>query len=330
RRHWDNFLLDKTRPDWNENTHITSVYGGQFKNRRDMDWLNLAWGLDFAHDKITSTSLSCHSREREAFFLELGRIWEEKYIFNLGLREDYYSDWVGEFSPNLDLGYIVTQDLKLRYSLGRSFRVPSYTELYYRDAGNIGDANLICEHNLSWEIGLDKKQNFGLLGLTFFQRRTEDTIDWVRENNSQPWQAKNSGRILFEGIEFDCCPQNRENAVFSLSRFGYTYIESNRKSDSVASLSKYALDYLRHQFTLGIRNILPFDFIQNWNLSYKERVNSGKWFLLDSRISKAIFKNRVKYEIFLEGTNLTNANYKEITDVAMPGRWLAFGVRTEF
>jgi iron complex outermembrane receptor protein len=341
RRHWDNFLLDRTRPGWNENTHTTYVYGGQFEDKKETLLGDLAWGIDLAYDKITSTKLNKHRRDREAIFLEWGNTFREKYLVNLGLREDYYSDWGGEFSPNLNLGYLIKPDLKLRSSLGRSFRVPSYTELYYQDSGNIGNSSLVPEQAFSWEIGLDKQHGNNLFSATLFKRKTRNTIDWVRETTAQVWRAENIGEIFFKGIELDYKLLNADyhgfktdvhglKNIISLERFGYTYIESDRKTESGASLSKYVLNHLQHQFVLGFRNLLPFGFTQTWNLNYKERVKAKGWFILDSKISKKISQGKSDCEIFFEGTNITNANYTEVSGVAMPGRWLATGIKIEF
>ncbi|MCM8778464.1 MAG: TonB-dependent receptor [Candidatus Omnitrophica bacterium] len=329
RRHWDNFLLDRTRPGWNENTHTSYIYGGQFIKREETPWGNLAWGLDFAYDKISSTKLNKHSRNREAIFLEWGNGFKEKYIFNLSLREDYYSYWGSEFSPNLNFGYLIEPNFKLHSSFGKAFRVPSYTELYYQDAANIGNSSLLPEHAFSWEMGLDKTIGDNLFSITFFKRKTRNTIDWVRENSADTtWEAKNIGEIFFKGVEFNYRLMNRDKYIFSLERFGYSYLEAERKAD--LGLSKYVLDHLQHQFLLGLRNLLPWGFVQTWNLNYKERTTGSGGFLLDSRIAKNIFQKNFNLEIFLEGTNLTNTNYQEITDVAMPGRWLSWGLKFEF
>jgi len=64
---------------------------------------------------------------------------------NIGLRYDYYSDADNALSPKLALLY--TQDEKQNYKLmyQRSFRVPSFVELYGTNAPFIGDPNLKSE-----------------------------------------------------------------------------------------------------------------------------------------------------------------------------------------
>jgi len=323
-RHWDKFLLDRTRPGWNENTHTSYVYGGQFLREADLEDIDIIWGLDFSYDKITSTKLNKHRRNRSAFFIEWGKIFRERYIFNLGLRNDYYSDWGGEFSPVLNLGYLINPNLKLRSSLGRALRIPSYTELYYKDPGNIGNPNLLPEYAFSWEIGLDKKMGENFLDFTFFERKTRNTIDWIRENSQEPWRAENIGEIFFKGIELNYKFSPKEKNYFFLKSFGYTYLESERKEE--VFLSKYVLDHLQHQFILNFCNLLPFGFIQIWNLSYKERVKESGYFILGTCVTKKISN----IDIFLSGTNLTNTNYREIGGVDMPGRWIIFGFRFSF
>ncbi|MGE4357382.1 MAG: TonB-dependent receptor plug domain-containing protein, partial [Candidatus Omnitrophota bacterium] len=330
RRHEDNFLLDRTRPGWNENMHTSYVYGCQFIEEEEISFGNLKWGLDFTYDKITSTKLDKHSRSHSAIFLEWEKFMNNRCVFNLALRKDYYSDWREEFSPNLNIGFLIKPDLKLRSSTAYAFRIPSYTELYYRDSANVGNPDLVPEHAFSWDIGLDKMMENGLYSATFFIRKNRNTIDWIKENYQDPWQANNIGEIFFKGIELDYkfIKPEKEEKTFYLERFGYTYLQSRRKSE--ISISKYVLDHLQHQFVLAFKNILPFGFTQTWNLNYKERAEGSGWFVLNSRINKNFSSRGFNYELFLEGTNLTDTEYSDIYGVDMPGRWFAAGIKIIF
>ena len=109
---------------------------------------------------------------------------------------------------------------------------------------------------------------------------------------------------------------------------GYSYLYSEQSQGGL--ISKYALDYLKHQFCSELSINLPFKAIQTIKLSYEERINQGDYFLLDSRISKRIERDGFALEFFVEATNLLNISYQEIGGVPMPGRWTQGGVKVEF
>jgi iron complex outermembrane receptor protein len=153
------------------------------------------------------------------------------------------------------------------------------------------------------------KKNFHW-GSTLFIREGDDLIDWIRENPESPWKAENIGEVRTKGME--------TILSFPPLSFSYAYLEAEKGGEII---SKYALDHLRHHFSLGITHSL-FGFSQNLKLSYKERVEEG-YFLLDARISKKI--NNI--ELFLQGTNLLNTSYREREEVPMPGTWIQGGIK---
>ena len=75
-------------------------------------------------------------------------------------------------------GYWLSPHVKLRASISRAFRVPSYTELYYEDPANIGNPNLRPERAWNYEGGIDWTPSSRWHGdLTVFERRELDGID---------------------------------------------------------------------------------------------------------------------------------------------------------
>ena len=78
---------------------------------------------------------------------------------------------------------------------------------------------------------------------------------------------------------------------------------------------------------MGLNLALPWQLSQNLTLSYKQKMGQSPYFLLDSRVSKKLKKDRFDLEIFMDITNLLNTSYSEQGDIAMPGRWIIGGVR---
>ena len=66
----------------------------------------------------------------------------EKFDVTLGVAISSFSDFKTQFLPGLDLGYDITDNLKIFGNIGYTYRVPTYTDLYYSDPGNEGNSDL--------------------------------------------------------------------------------------------------------------------------------------------------------------------------------------------
>jgi len=107
----------------------------------------------------------------------------------------------------------------------------------------------------------------------------------------------------------------------------YTTLDQYRKHDY---LSKYALDYLKQHISCGLEYEI-FGFKNYWVLNYKKRIGDSGFVVVDTKISKEIIqKDKVRFEAFLEASNLFDINYSEQSDIPMPGRWLKSGIHLEF
>ncbi len=155
-------------------------------------------------------------------------------------------------------------------------------------------------------------------------------IDWVRESSSGPWEVRNITEVDTNGLDLAVTVKPKDfskSFPLSLVSLGYTYLDSNKELEDNFQ-SKYVMDYLRQQVSLGLNHSLPFNISQSWKLRYEDRVGREAYFLLDTRLSKNFEGHNI--EVFLDGTNLLNTSYTEVGGVTMPGRWMIVGMRIEF
>ncbi|MBU4377305.1 MAG: TonB-dependent receptor, partial [Candidatus Omnitrophica bacterium] len=260
RRHWDRFILDNDRPFWYRNTHKTYTLGSDIQTTVTTDLGTIIFGTELSWDKIDSTNLDKHKRDREAVFFGYNHKFPSGFLVNANIRTDWFSAFGWEFSPQIGLGYSIDDKIVLRSSVNRAYRIPSFTDLYYVDPGNIGDASLKPESAWSYEGGIDYKDKFITISTTVFNRNGRNIIDWVRDSKAQPWRATNAGKIDTFGVEnlIEIKPGEiwRGISIEKVS-LGYDFINSDKKSGT-AAFSKYALDYLRHNFSLGVTGKFPF------------------------------------------------------------------------
>jgi len=332
RRHWDRFILDNDRPFWYRNTHKTYTLGSDIQATVSTDLGTIIFGTELCWDKIDSTSIKKHKRDREALFFGYNYKFPIGFLVNGNIRADRFSIFGWELSPQAEIGYALNDKITLRSSVNRAYRVPSFTDLYYADPGNIGDASLKPESAWSYEGGIDYKDRFVNISATVFNRNAKNVIDWVRNSKAEPWQAANRGKIDTFGVEnlIEIKPGEIFKGI-SIEKIsaGYDFIDSDKKGDT-AMLSKYALDYLRHNFSLGTTARFPFDIEGVFKFSYKRRCGQSGYFFLESKTIKKARILGFDTEFYLEGTNLLNTSYSEITDVPAPGIWIIGGVEARF
>ncbi|MCU0652075.1 MAG: TonB-dependent receptor [Candidatus Omnitrophica bacterium] len=329
RRHRDKFILNRNNPV-SVNYHTTYTYG--LNNHFDLPTGlgNFSFGLDAARDEINSTNLGKHSRIYEAGLLGFNSQINARLDTDFRLRFDHYQKWPWQESFNLGLGYKILEQLKLKGSFAKAFRIPTFTELYYSDAANKGDPNLGIEKSDTFTLGLNLKDGIFDLLVEGFLRRGHNLIDWTRATSNVAWQATNLGRVDFYGVAIDAkCRLEAGYAALRLNglNFSYNYTSADKKTSGF--YSKYALDILMHQFISSLDTVIC-GLKCNWQLSYSKRYYDGDYFLGSIYISRKIVKNNFNFEPFLKVDNFTNKKYSEVAGVVQPGRWIQGGLKLEW
>jgi iron complex outermembrane receptor protein len=240
---------------------------------------------------------------------------------------NYNSAFGWRVYPGLDLGYSFTKDWKLYINSGTGQRIPSFTDLYYDTPGNVGNQNLQPEK--AWYVEGGLKYNNGRLwgNASYFHRKVDDFIDWVRNDTSEAWEAQNFLQNNVNGITLsvDYHIAQENNNWNLLTGINYTYLDAalNKKNNNYI-LSKYALESLKHQLVakaiIGYKNF-------NFTLTerFQERVTNKNYFLTDGRLAYH-YKN---YSIYGDATNIFDTQYIEVATAPMPGRWLNLGLKVE-
>ena len=323
KRHYDRFTLYEDRPSFYINYHKKWFYGGELTISTPVGGGDVAFGGEWREERIESTgvregrleeALGRHIDHRQALYTEYNEaLLGGRLFLNCGLRGDHHSEYGWYICPQASLGYRLTPRYKLRTSIGRSFRAPTYTELYYHDPKNWGDPNLKPETAWSYELGLDYSGKI-FSSITIFRREGTNTISWVEEGGV--YHCKNIGEVNMTGVELDI-----KKRVKSLSlSLNYTYMDSDIRGIERAK-EKYL--HLKHKLCVGLNLPLPLGMSFSVKGRYEDRLYQEAYFVIDTRISKKI----KGLQLFIEATNLFNTSYEEIRGIPMPGRWIQGGMR---
>ncbi len=319
RTHGDRFLWDQNHPGLFENRHRTHAGSGQLRLHREFsENTHLALGLGSGVESVNSGNLGDHSYSSFNMLGELQQKLGSRGMLSAGVRLDRYSHFGTAMSPSLSGSWWLLSRLKARAAVGHTFRVPTFTELYYHDPNNQAHPDLQPESGWEGEGGVDWLiRRDWLATCTVFARNEENVIDWIRYDPLQKWITANIRRVHFRGVEMGV-----QRHVGSAGRVQLRYTRLNANAGVVNFLSKYALDYARHSVTETWNMKLPKEWALGQQLSYRLRLDGRRYWLLDARLSKKI-QNLV---FFMEGANLLNSRYQEVLGVDMPGCWIKGGM----
>ncbi len=140
----------------------------------------LTAGAEVIKDQVDSSALGTHEATRGALYgqdqIELNQL----LMLTLGLRFDTHSIYEDQFNPRVGLLVRLPGDVRLRASVSRSFRAPTFDALYWpEDAFVAGNPNLKPEKAWAYEIGGEKKLGkLAVLRAAGFRRDVEDLIYW--------------------------------------------------------------------------------------------------------------------------------------------------------
>lgn len=318
RRNTDLFVLFRDDPSIYENNHVSESWQAALRRREPLGGsATFFYGAEGYGDSIDSSNLGHHERARGAAYASLDVRVLKRFSFSAGVRDEIYHGMPGEVSPSVSVGYWATSKLKFRSGVSRAFRLPTYTDLYYRDPGNIGNPNLRPETAWSYEGGADYQISGRVrLQATVFERRDRDVIDYARVTPAGPWQALNVDRLNFTGAE-TAVRYRLHSSVLDVS-----YAALHGSGQSAGDLqSKYVFNYPVHDATVGWAGVLG-GVTARTRLGVLQRLGHDTYALWDIYAARAAGHVRP----FVQLTNLTNADYQEITGVVMPGRTAIGGV----
>ena len=308
KRGQDEFILFKNDPSIYRNMHITNKLGAEVNATKKHALGTTGIGFELAHVSIRSNNLGEHARTLAHGYLE-HRFVSNRWDVTPGFSVSHYTDQDTFFYPGIDIGFQINGDSRLFFNSGYTYRIPTYTDLYYNDPTTVGNESLIPEKALSTELGFRHRQNNWKLSISLFQRDAKNYIDYVVLAGEERWQATNIDQILSQGGELDVV-LNSNSHKFSV---GYAYLKDD--VDGVSSaLSRYAINSRKHH--LSTRWTLRWNSIITSSISYRyaEQDSGYHYNVVDANM--VVVKGRVK--LSLSAHNILNADYTEQNLVPMP------------
>lgn len=324
RRGQDIFLLKRNDPSFFRNLHITNKIGFETNVSYTSKFGITGFGVDISHFSIRSNNLGDRERTMANVFLEHRfKFANGKISFTPGVAISYFSDFKWNAFPGIDVGVEISDNVKAYGNIGYTFRVPTFTDLYYSDPATSGNANLTPESAFAQELGVKYRYNNFTGFLSFFNRDSDNLIDYIRPNTGiSIFTAQNIATVNTKGLELSGTQSFKLFNYNQSFTFGYTYIDDTILAQNKA-LSRYSLNTLKHHFTTRFSTQLVKNVRQNIIYKYAQRNIGNDYNVLDA----SVIINANKFNVTLTASNIFNEQYIETGFVPMPGRNFLVGLR---
>ncbi len=319
----DRFHFDTRIPDRFVNEHRTQLAGGRLQAVAAMgEDMTLSAGLEANADRIRSSNLGDH--DRQWLSVSAASSWHAAPWMeaDAGLRLDVHDSHRPQLNPTAGLLFRMGEDWSARLSAGRSFRLPTYTDLYYHDPATQGNLDLHPESAWSAEavVTWQPLQVIGMT-MTVFRRDQRELIDYVQQNAGDIFRAMNFTGAVIEGLDISAewkaaVPGRLERAGLSLQ---FLSMDLDTRG---AYLTRYALSAPSRLLHAVFSGTLPGELRWHGTVIAVDQQTARDYITVDL----VLRRNIGSVNLYLAADNLTNSAIEEFPGLPLPGRWLRAGV----
>jgi iron complex outermembrane receptor protein len=317
RRGQDMYEYIRNKPEIYRNLHVTNKVGTAFDTSLYSDWGLTGMGVDISRVSIRSNNLGDRGRTTINFFLE-----HRFYLFNNkvditpGIAANHFSDFGMHSFPGIDLGWQLNPKLRLYGNSGTTFRIPTFTDLFYSDRSTVGNADLEPEEALSNEIGVRYTSPKVNVSLAFYSRKAKNLIDYVKNSNDDiiPFKAENIQQVNSKGIDFELTHRIQVYSLNHEFKISYSYLENNLENSGY-NLSRYSINNdLKHHFVGSYYFPIYKNLTTNFVYKFVERTFGDGYSVMDASVRWTL----KQLEVSLYFNNIFNTKYWESNLVPMP------------
>lgn len=335
RANQDKYLFVREKPEIYQNQHKTNTFGAEV-NASYKSYLGITGiGIEFRKETIigdwirggieTKSNLNGFGRNNFGVYLDQKFKIGNRFDLTPGVYVNWYSDFGWNAFPGIDMGFIINDKIRLYGNAGKSYRIPTFYDQYYKSPFEQGNPNLKPEEAITYEIGLRYIHGGFSFEGNYFVRNASQLIDWVYHPVDSIWRSQNFQNTTTNGFEISInfSFDKMMDANFPIYNIGISYNYLDQNIDETEGIqSRYVLEQIRNQVILGIDHKIAGKLKNNFKARLIDRIEQDSYILIDDRI---YYEQNEKFTIFLEAVNLTNQVYTEVM-TQMPGRWIRGGI----
>ena len=290
----------------------------------------LVTGLDYKANFNDSTETAKHKYTVFAPFIENQFDVTKDLKLSLNARIDNYSNFGTQVSPSFSAIYRLNPDIKFHAIISRSFRAPTFNDLYWNSAGMVGNPNLKPEKGLTGEVGVEKRLNKRvLLGINYYRSKFTELIQWqpITSDPLSDWTVKNIGSVVIDGIELNSKVTLTDNIDADL---GYSFLVA--RDDKT---HKFIIYQPENKANLALNYKGPGGFTFQLEGQYTSKrfgdssndVKVKDFYVINMSASK---KFKAGFTYFVSIDNLLNKKYQVIQGYPVAGFSITNGIKLKF
>ena len=318
--------------------------------------ISLATAIDYKHLKAQGSILATFIHDRSHRNVGSEELRTKSYDYTQGAKTPQQSNHnfslftlhssLQKLTPALFVNIYPFQGtfFSLRAYVKKSFRMPTFNDLYYTDMGN---ANLVPESALQYDAGFALNKHFekGIvrhaeMHFDAYYNTVHDKIVAYPKGQQFRWTMLNLGKVHIKGIDVEAEADFQIGKdLVATARAQYTYQDARDVTDPDDSYYKHQIPYIPWHSGSAI---LGLNY-KNWDLNYSfiyagERYDEQEnilynhmepWYTSDLSLRYQFTVYSLQFTAQAEVNNLLDQDYEVIVNYPMPGRNYALTLSIE-
>ena len=326
KRNQDMYLYIRNNPSVYRNLHISNKIGGQINAAYSSNIGVTGFGVDLAKVEMESNRLGHRNRWMGTLFVEHRFSFLDNALdVTPGVSVGYFSDFETNAFPGIDIGYTINKHFRVYTNAGYTYRTPTYNDLYYVGSRDEGNENLVPEEAISQELGLKYFGDKISATVAFFNRDSDNLIDYTKDNEADKWKSNNLTSLNTRGVEVQLSAPFKLGQYNQSFNLGYTHLNEDLKAVR-ANFSKYIINSLNHHLTARLKSQFTKNLTHSFVYKFAERATGESYSVVDAQLKLLI----PGLELTVTANNIFNTDYVETGIVPMPKGNVLFGIRGFF
>ena len=326
KRNQDMYLYIRNNPSVYRNLHISNKIGGQINAAYSSNIGVTGFGVDLAKVEMESNRLGHRNRWMGTLFVEHRFSFLDNALdVTPGVSVGYFSDFETNAFPGIDIGYTINEHFRVYTNAGYTYRTPTYNDLYYVGSRDEGNENLVPEEAISQELGLKYFGDKISATVAFFNRNSDNLIDYTKDNEADKWKSNNLTSLNTRGVEVQLSAPFKLGQYNQSFNLGYTHLNEDLKAVR-ANFSKYIINSLNHHLTARLKSQFTKNLTHSFVYKFAERATGESYSVVDAQLKLLI----PGLELTVTANNIFNTDYVETGIVPMPKGNVLFGIRGFF
>jgi vitamin B12 transporter len=290
----------------------------------------LTGGVEAIEDRVNSSAFGGRRATRFGIYLQDEIDLHPSLTATVGLRYDAHSIYEEQWNPRLGILWRLPGETRLRASAGRSFRAPTFNDLYWPASPfTAGNPDLKPETAWNYEAGLEKSfERWAVVKIAGFYREVKNLINWAAGPDFV-FRPSNIDAAEIWGAEAEAVFQPLPGWSFPFN-YSYLYPRDKRTGDPIPFRPKHMVNAgVEYVSPAGLKAHLKGRYVRSY---VRETSAFNKdYFVLDGRVAYefAVY-GTTRGEAYLNLANAFDRKYEVVEGYPMPLRSLSAGVKFGF